>query len=59
MGEFNKIEYQNQYNRDHYIRYHFRVKKSEQEVIDWIKSQPNTSAYLLELIKEDMKKKGN
>ena len=54
----NKQEYNNQYNRSAYTGISFRLSnKSEQEVIDWIRSQENAKEYICSLIVKDMKRR--
>lgn len=57
MGEFNKIKYMNDYQRQHYTRVTLGISNEEQEVIEHLKSQPSMTAYVVELIKADMEKK--
>ena len=54
---YNKIEYNNKYNKENYERFTFRVKKGEKERIEeHLKNKGYTSfnSYLSDLIKADM-----
>lgn len=54
----NKQEYNNQYNRSAYTGISFRLSnRSEQELIDWIRSQDNVKDYICSLISKDMKRR--
>ena len=56
MGEFNQQNYINEFNRKNYKNYHFRVRKDNKEVLEWLDNLPNKTEYLMSLIEEDMKK---
>lgn len=54
----NKQEYNIQYNRSAYTGISFRLSnRSEQELIDWIRSQDNAKEYICGLISKDMKRR--
>lgn len=55
----NYTNYLNRYNKNNYRQIAFRIRNDEIEVIEHLDKQENKSAYLLELVKEDMKKGGH
>lgn len=51
---FNKLEYDNKFIKENYIQFAFRLRKSsDAEAIEKIKSVPNKSDYLRQLILKD------
>ncbi len=54
----NYTDYLNRYNKNNYRQIAFRIRNDEIEVIEHLDKQENKSAYLLELVKEDMKRSG-
>lgn len=52
---FNKLEYDNKFIKENYIQFAFRLRKSsDAEAIEKIKSVPNKSDYLRQLILKDI-----
>lgn len=51
---FNQREYTNDYNKNTYKMYPFRVKQNSSEVIDKLKSVPSINAYVISLIEKDI-----
>lgn len=52
---FNKLEYDNKFIKENYIQFAFRLRKSsDEEAIEKIKSVPNKSDYLRQLILKDI-----
>lgn len=52
---FNKIEYDNKFIKENYIQFAFRLRKSaDAEAIKKIKSVPNKSDYIRQLILNDI-----
>lgn len=56
---FNQQEYMNEYNKKHYKRVTVMIPYSEEEVIDYLKNKKPVSSYILNLIKEDIRKKAD
>ena len=54
--KFNKREYMDEYYKKTYKSVAFRVRKDETEVLQHLEKQTSKSAYILNLIKKDMKK---
>ena len=50
----NKIKYINNFNKEKYKMYQFRVKKSDKDLIDKLDSVSNRSKYITNLVLEDM-----
>lgn len=55
-GEFDQLKYINQFQKDNYKRVTVLVPLSDQDILDHLNHQDSKSAYILNLIKEDMKK---
>lgn len=51
---FNQQEYINNYNKNNYRMFPFRVKKKDHEVIDKLCSVPNVNGYIYSLIDKDI-----
>lgn len=51
---FNQREYTNDYNKNTYKMYPFRVKQSSTSIINKLKSVPSINAYVLSLIENDI-----
>jgi len=55
---FNKVAYNNAYNKDKYIGVSFRVnRETEKHIADALKAQPNIKEYICKLITADQKRK--
>lgn len=57
MGNFNKVNYKNQYNREHYARLSIQVPLEDRDKIDefWkTKGFKSFNAYVTDLIRRDM-----
>ena len=55
--EFNFREYNNDYNKKTYKLISLRLRKKEDaNIINFLKTKKSINSYLLDLIKEDMKK---
>ena len=57
MGEFNAVEYKNQYNREHYARLSVQVRLEDRAEIDahWkSKGFKSFNSYVNDLIRKDM-----
>lgn len=55
-NSFDQIEYIKEFNKAHYRKYEFRVKKENMDIIKWLNKQPSISAYIIDLIEKDMNK---
>ncbi len=54
-----RLEYNNNYNREHYRSFSMRYDvEKEKNIITWLKKQPSVKAYITALILNDMKAKG-
>lgn len=51
-----RLEYNNAYNKQNYKNINFRVNKEDTEILEKIKSVPNKTKYLTDLIRQDIKK---
>ena len=51
---YNQIEYQNDYNKDHYKRYGLMVSIKEKDVIKKLDSVASKNRYIIDLIKKDI-----
>ena len=51
---FNQREYTNDYNKNTYKMYPFRVKQNSTSIIEKLKSVPSMNAYVLSLIENDI-----
>lgn len=49
---YNQIEYQNDYNKDHYKRYDLMVSIKEKDVIKKLDSVASKNRYIIDLIKK-------
>ena len=56
MG-FSKQKYINQYNKDNYKIYQFRVKKEDEEMIRFLDNLENRNHFILSLLKPESLKK--
>lgn len=54
---FSQTKYINQYNKDNYKLYSFRVKKSDLELISFLDNEKNRNNVIVSLLKEEAKKK--
>ena len=54
---FNQREYINDYNKNTYKMYPFRVKQNSTEIIEKLKSVPSINAYVISLIEKDINPK--
>ena len=52
--KYNQIEYQNDYNKDHYKRYGLMVSIKEKDVIKKLDSVASKNRYIIDLIKKDI-----
>lgn len=55
-NKFNQNEYIKQFNKKNYKNIAIRINKKETDLISWLDKQPSKNAYILELIRNDMKK---
>lgn len=55
-GEFDQNKYIADYAKSHYKRIELRIRFDELEVIKKLESVPSKNAYIVELIKNDIKK---
>lgn len=55
--KYKQIEYQNDYNKDHYKRYGLMVSIKEEEVIKKLDSVYSKNRYIINLIKKDIEGK--
>ncbi len=53
---FNQIKYIDGYQKQHYKRIVIKLKKDNIELINWIEAKDNKTAYIVNLIENDMKK---
>lgn len=51
----NQLNYIAKYNKENYKMYQFRVKRSENELIERLDNIPNRNSYLTNLVLEDIK----
>ena len=51
---FNQIKYQDNYNKDKYKMYQFRVKKEETNIIEFLDQVENKNQYLVSLVENDL-----
>ena len=56
MKKYGQFEYMNEYNRSHYKSIAIRVRLDETELLDYLGKKENKTEYIVNLIKEDMKK---
>lgn len=56
IKKFDQIEYMNEYNKSTYKNYSIRIRKTETELINYLDMQESKNAYIINLIKKDMKK---
>ena len=54
---FDQLKYINDFNKDTYKMYQFRIKRSDSEIIEYLDNMTNRNAYLLSLVNEDIAKK--
>ena len=52
---YNIVEYINNYNKENYKSYQFRVKKSDTDLIEKLDSVENRNAYIINLLLNDIK----
>lgn len=53
--KFNQNEYIKEFNKTNYKNIAIRINKKEIELIEWLDSKPSKNAYIIDLIKRDMK----
>ena len=53
---FNQKHYISDYNKSNYKMYQFRVKKSEEQVIEYLDKLENRNQYILSLVNENINK---
>ncbi|MGM9857871.1 MAG: nucleotidyltransferase family protein [Bacilli bacterium] len=51
---FNQLKYVKSYNKNNYKMYQFRVKKSDNEIIDYLDTLENRNQYIVSLINENL-----
>ena len=51
----NKLNYISKYNKENYKMYQFRIKRSDQDLIDKLDNTPNRNAFLINLISEKLR----
>ena len=51
---FNQIKYQDNYNKDKYKMYQFRVKKEKTSIIEFLDQVENKNQYLVSLVEDDL-----
>lgn len=51
-----KYEYIAKFNRENYRHYHIKVNLKDKDVIEKLESVPSKNGYIVELIREDIKK---
>lgn len=54
----NKAAYRD-WDREAYYKPSIRIRKDDVELINYLKSQPSLSSYIVDLIRQDMKKAGH
>lgn len=54
---FSQAKYINQYNKDNYKIYSFRVKKNDLDLIKFLDDEKNRNQVIVSLLKEESKKK--
>lgn len=52
----NKINYNNQYNKDSYFNVAITIRKDNTEVINKLNSVKSKNAYIIDLIEQDIKR---
>lgn len=59
MAKGKYLDYQYSWRKEHIKRCNFDLNKdTEEDVYKWLEKQPNKRAYLIDLIRKDMKKNG-
>lgn len=53
---FDQQKYINGYNKEHYKRVTVLVPKEEEDILSFLKGKKPVSTYILDLVREDMKK---
>ena len=54
-----KLAFTREYNKEHYKSVSFRLDYDrERDIIDWLDNYDSNKAYLVSLIKKDMRRKG-
>lgn len=51
----NQLNYISKYNKENYKMYQFRIKRSDQDLIDKLDNTPNRNAFLINLISEKLR----
>lgn len=51
---FNQIKYQDNYNKDKYKMYQFRIKKEKTSIIEFLDQVENKNQYLVSLVENDL-----
>ena len=51
----NQLSYISKYNKENYKMYQFRIKRSDQDLIDKLDNTPNRNAFLINLISEKLR----
>ena len=54
--KYKQIEYQNDYNKEHYKRYGLMISIKEKDVIEKLESVYSKNRYIIDLIKKDIEK---
>ena len=54
---FSQVRYVNEYNKENYKMYQFRVKKSDIELIKFLDGNKDRSKLIIEFLKEESKKR--
>ena len=52
----NNLEYIARFNKENYKDYHLKVNLKDKEIIDKLESVPSKNGYIINLIREDLKK---
>lgn len=55
-GDFDKTEYNREYDKKNYRVFRFRVRYDDIKTIDHLNNIDNINSYILNLIKKDIKK---
>lgn len=54
--KFDKKKYDVEFHKKNYRFFAFKIRRTETEIISWIEQQENMSAYIMQLIREDMER---
>lgn len=53
-GDFNQLQYNNEYKRNNYRRYALMVPLKRSDIIEHLEKQTSKNAYIIKLIEDDI-----